>query len=315
MSQKEGHWKAHAIPAQLGRVAIVTGANSGIGLETARELARRGATVVLACRSAERAEAALADLRASVSDAGVLSMPLDLADLDSVRAFAERFESEFDRLDLLVNNAGVMMPPKSKTKQGFELQLGVNHLGHFALTGLLLPRLIATAGARIVSVSSQAHRQAQLDFDDLDWTARRYKKMASYGDSKLANLLFTFELGRRLDAAGVDVTVVAAHPGWTGTDLQRHFGALQPLFRFLTPFLGMRPPQGALPTLRAATDPDVETGDYFGPHGLYEMRGYPKRVGTTKLARDLDVADQLWRVSTRRTGVDIDATVAAATSA
>lgn len=307
IGRRNTRWNASAIPAQSGRIAIVTGSNTGVGLETARELARAGATVVLACRNTDKADAALADVRSSVADANVLAMRLDLADLDSVQKFVRQFESRFCRLDLLVNNAGVMMPPKSLTKQGFELQFGVNYLGHFALTGLLLPLMFATPGARVVNVSSQAHRQGAIDFDDIDWKIRPYRKGASYGASKLAILLFTFELQRRLDAAGVDVTVAAAHPGWTGTDLSRHFGVIRYLFRFLTPFLGMWPPQGALPTLRAATDIEVQTGDYFGPHGLGEMRGYPERVGTTKAARDPEAAARLWNVSVARTGVDIDA--------
>ncbi|MGH1345784.1 MAG: oxidoreductase [Nannocystales bacterium] len=308
MGTCDKHWNANSIPDQSGRVAVVTGSNTGIGLETARELARAGATVVLACRSIDKATRAAADIQSRQSNANVLTMRLDLADLESVRGFAGEFESRFRRLDHLINNAGVMTPPKSTTRQGFELQFGVNHLGHFALTGLLLPRLLVTRGARVVNVSSHAHRQGALNFDDLDWTTRPYKKMAAYGDSKLANLLFTFELNRRLKTAQADLLVVAAHPGWTRTDLQRHEGVLlRTLARAMTPFVGMQATQGALPTLRAATDPGVETGDFFGPDGVLQLRGYPRRVGTSKSARDQSAATRLWRVSTRRTGVDIDA--------
>jgi NAD(P)-dependent dehydrogenase (short-subunit alcohol dehydrogenase family) len=193
----------------------------------------------------------------------------------------------------------VMMCPASTTKQGFEMQFGVNHLGHFALTGLLLDRLRAHAGARVVNVSSQAHRQGRMDFDDIDFERRGYNRMAAYNQSKLANLLFTFEAARRFAAAKIDVTVAAAHPGWTRTNLQQHWR----LANWLNPMLGMPPSKGVLPTLRAATDPDVRSGDYFGPRGLYEFWGYPKRVGTIKRARDEAVAAQLWELSELRTNV------------
>ncbi len=292
-------WTHADIPDQTGRVAIITGANSGIGKETARELARRGAQIVLACRSAERAAEAIADIVAELPDAQVEFMRLDLADLEQVAEFAAQVLERFDHIDLLINNAGVMMPPPSKTKQGFELQFGVNHLGHFALTGLLLERITATEGARIVNVSSQAHRQGKMDFDDLDFEARGYKRMAAYGQSKLANLLFTFELARQLETHGSSVITAAAHPGWTQTNLQKHSG----MIRWLNPMFGMEPRGGALPTLRAATAPDVCSGDYYGPRGFYEMRGAPKKVGTTKAAKSEADARRLWSVSEQRTGV------------
>lgn len=292
-------WTQADIPAQTGKLALITGSNSGIGFEAARMLAERGATVVLACRGASKAEEARAQILAGRPDAEVVVMPIDLADLDSVREFAQSFAARFDRLDLLINNAGVMMPPASTTKQGFELQFGVNHLGHFALTGLLLDRLRSTAGARVVNVSSQAHRGGRIDFDDVDFSKRGYDRMAAYNQSKLANLLFTFEAVRRFAAAGIDVLVAAAHPGWTRTNLQQHWG----MANLLNPFLGMPPAKGALPTLRAATDPDVRPGDYFGPRGVYQFWGYPKRVGTTKRARNEADAARLWELSELRTGV------------
>lgn len=279
-------------------MAIVTGANSGIGFETARELARRGAGVVLACRSEERGAEAKQRIEAGLPDADVRVRKLDLADLDQVSEFAAALRAESDRLDLLINNAGVMIPPEGRTKQGSELQFGINHIGHFALTGRLLDLLLATPGARVVTVSSQAHRQGQLDFDDLDFE-RGYQAAAAYAQSKLANLLFTFELDRRLSAAGADVTAAAAHPGWTVTNLQRH----SRLIRLLNPIFGMNQAKGALPTLRAATAPDVRGGDYFGPGGFYEMRGYPERVGTSDAARSEEDAARLWAVSEKRTGV------------
>ena len=292
-------WSREDIPDQSGRVAIVTGANAGIGRETARELARQGAQVVLACRNEDKAEAAIDDIEDGIPDARVAFMRLDLEDLEQVRAFSAAAHDRFDRLDLLINNAGVMIPPAGKTKQGFELQIGVNHLGHFALTGLLLDLLLATDGARVVNVSSQAHRFGRMDFDDLDFDARGYNARAAYGQSKLANLLFTFELVRRLEAAGSRLLTSAAHPGWTQTDLQRHSG----LFQFFNPFFGMLPPGGALPTLRAATAPDVAPGDYYGPRGFYEMRGAPVKVKTTAAAKSREDAERLWQISEERTGV------------
>jgi NAD(P)-dependent dehydrogenase (short-subunit alcohol dehydrogenase family) len=292
-------WTHADIPDLTGKQAIVTGSNSGIGFEAARALAARGAAVVLACRSEAKAEQASAQILAEHPGAALSVMALDLADLDQIRSFAGRVGERFERLDLLITNAGVMMPPASTTKQGFELQFGVNHLGHFALTGLLLDRLQACPGARVVNVSSQAHRQGRMNFDDLDFETRGYDRMAAYGQSKLANLLFTFELDRRLAAAGINILVAAAHPGWTRTNLQQHWG----LADLLNPLLGMPPAKGALPTLRAATDPNVHSGDYYGPRGIYQMWGYPRKVGTTKAARNQADAARLWEVSELRTGV------------
>ncbi len=292
-------WTSEDIGDLSGRVAIVTGANSGIGLEEARELARHGATVVMAVRDAGRGEEAAASVRADSPEASIEVMTLDLADLESIRAFAGAFVERYPRLDLLVNNAGVMMPPLSRTADGFELQFGTNHLGHFALTGLLLERLLETPGSRIVNVSSQAHRWGTMDFDDLQWESRPYKDTASYGQSKLANLLFTHELQRRLDAAGAETLALSSHPGWTATNLQRNKG----LFQALNPFFAMKPWQGALPTLFAATAEEVEGGAYYGPGGFYEMRGFPKRVGSSEDARDPEAARRLWEVSTELTGV------------
>lgn len=292
-------WTQHDIPSQSGHLAIITGANSGIGLETARELARKDAKVVLACRSEARAATAIQDILAELPEARLEFMHLDLADLEQVREFAAAVHERFDHLDLLINNAGVMVPPAGKTTQGYELQFGVNHLGHFALTGLLLDLLMATPGARIVNVSSGAHRQGKMTFDDLDFEARSYKPFAAYAQSKLANLLFTFELTRQLEQRGAKVIVAAAHPGWTQTNLQQHVQWVQ----WLNPLFGMQPIGGALPTLRAATAPDVEPGDYYGPKGFYEMRGTPKKVDATKAAKNKADAAQLWEVSEERTGV------------
>ena len=298
MNQKR--WTAAAIGDQSGRVAIVTGANSGIGLETARELAARSATVVLACRNPKKAKAAAEDIRSTTDGSRVEVRTLDVSDLASVRAFAESFLADHERLDLLINNAGVMMPPeRSETPDGFELQMGTNHFGHFALTGLLLPLLLKTPKSRIVNVSSTAHKFGSMSFDDMDWKGRRFNKMASYGQSKLANLLFTLELDRRLRDAGSDTLVAAAHPGWTATNLQQHAGWV----RALNPLFAMSPPQGALPTLYAAVGPDVQGNDYYGPDGFMEMKGYPTKVGRTSAARDAAAAARLFEVSEERTGV------------
>ena len=218
-----GRWSVQEIPSQAGRVAVITGANSGIGYDTALELARAGAEVVLACRSVERGEAALSSLKEAIPEAKAAMMPLDLADLDQVAQFANDLRERFDRVDLLINNAGVMMVPKGETVQGFETQFGVNHLGHFALTGHLLG-LMSLEGARVVNVSSVAHRRGRIDLDDLNWESRPYNKVAAYGQSKLANLLFTLELQRRLDSAGARVMAVSAHPGWSNTNLASHLG-------------------------------------------------------------------------------------------
>lgn len=296
---KKSKWTGEQIADQTGRVAIVTGANSGIGLETARELAKKGATVMLGCRDSDRGQAAVEAIEMDELSGSVQLMILDLASLKSVRAFVDDFIGKHSRLDILVNNAGVMMPPYSKTEDGFELQFGVNHLGHFALTGLLLPRLKKTAGSRVVNVSSAAHNWGKMEFSDLHFEERPYRKMASYGQSKLANLLFTFEFQRQLESAGVDTISVAAHPGWTGTNLQRN----TLLFRVLNPIFSMKPWQGALPTLFAATAEQVTGGDYFGPWGFQEMRGYPKRVDSSDASKNADDARKLWEVSQKLTGV------------
>jgi NAD(P)-dependent dehydrogenase (short-subunit alcohol dehydrogenase family) len=300
---KNGKWTSERIPDQTGRVAIVTGANSGIGYQSALALAKKGATVVLAVRDEAKGRNAMEQIKEEQPGARVEVMKLDLASLESVRAFAAAFKQRHERLDLLVNNAGVMMPPtRSSTADGFELQLGTNHIGHFALTGLLLELLTSTPGSRVVNVSSAAHRWGGIDFDDLQWEKRRYKRMASYGQSKVANLLFTYELQRRLQAAGAETRALAAHPGWTATNLQRTSG----LFRALNPLFAMKPWQGALPTLYAATADDASGGQYYGPDGLGEMRGYPRPVGSSPASRDLETAARLWQISEQLSGVTYD---------
>jgi NAD(P)-dependent dehydrogenase (short-subunit alcohol dehydrogenase family) len=292
-------WTSAHIPDQTGRTAIVTGANSGIGFETARALAAKGARVVLACRDEAKGIAACERIMEEGGSARVAMMPLDLSALPSVRAFVAEFEARYERLDLLINNAGVMMPARrSRTADGYERQFGTNHLGHFALTGLLLPHLSSTAGSRVVTVSSLAHRLGTIDFDDLQQERRPYGRMASYAQSKLANLLFTFELQRRL-AAGAATQALAAHPGWTATNLQRE----TPLFRIFNRPLAMKPWQGALPTLYAATATEAKGGESYGPDGWFELRGFPRRVGTSERALSTEDAARLWRASETLTGV------------
>lgn len=291
-------WNLESMPDQTGRVAIVTGANTGIGFETAAALAAKNAAVVMACRNRQKAEAAMAKIRERTPAAKIELIELDLGSLASVERFAEAFGANHNRLDLLVNNAGVMVPPLGHTEDGFELQFGCNHLGHFALTGRLMDLLAATPKARVVSVSSMAHRQGKMDFDNLN-AETGYQKWSAYGQSKLANLLFTLELQKRFDAAGIDVMATAAHPGWTGTDLQRHSGVAG----FFNTFFAQSPPMGALPTLRAATDLQAAGADYYGPKGFMEMRGYPVKVDRTDKAKNTIDARRLWEVSEKLTGV------------
>lgn len=292
-------WNQDHISDQSGRVAIVTGSTSGIGLEAARVLATKGATVILAARNRVKGEATLNAIKASAPEAGVRYMELDLSDLASVQSFADRFKGAFSRLDLLINNAGVMVPPYAKTLDGFELQFGTNHLGHFALTGHLIDLIKATPGSRVVNVSSMAHKAGRIDFTDLNWERRKYKKWQAYGDSKIANLHFTYALKRRLEVEKADVTVAAAHPGWTATELQRHNGPTD----FLNRFFAQNTAMGALPTLYAALGPDVQSGDFFGPCGFMEMKGYPKKVASNRRSHDEAIAERLWEVSEDLTGV------------
>jgi NAD(P)-dependent dehydrogenase (short-subunit alcohol dehydrogenase family) len=289
-------WSEDDIPDLSHRVAVVTGANSGIGFETARALAAKGARVILGCRSRTKGPQAAARIREAVPGADVLFDSLDLASLQSIAMFAKEITTETDRLDILVNNAGVMVPPLDYTRDGFELQFGINHLGHFALTARLFPMLQATPGSRVVTVSSLAHLAGWIDFSDLQ-SMKSYQAMLAYGQSKLANLLFMRELARRCEQARVDVISAAAHPGSTRTDLQRHSDFMHAVVRFFA----QDPPAGALPTLYAATAEGVRGGDYFGP--LFGAIGPPARALTSPLARDQVVARKLWDVSEELTGV------------
>lgn len=291
-------WTFDDIPDQTGRTAVVTGANTGLGFETARMLALRGAEVVLACRSTEKAEAAAHRIRSARADVRITVEPLDLSDLESVRDFAARMHRDRAGLDLLINNAGVMAPPLSRTRQGFELQFGTNHLGHFALTAQLFSLLANRADARIVVVSSLAQKMGRIDFEDPNWERRAYRAWPAYGQSKLANMLFALELHRRFGRAGCGVAGIAAHPGWTASDLQRHNG----LTEFFN-FLAMPTARGALTTVRAATDPEASSGSYWGPDGVGEFRGDPDSAAIPAAAKDEAAAARLWDLSERLTGV------------
>jgi len=302
------NWTAADIPDLHAKLAIVTGANSGLGLETTRALARRGAKVIMACRTPAKAEAAVdALVRGGIEPALLELRRLDLASLASIRSFAEAVRADHPRVDLLINNAGVMALPYTMTSDGFEMQIGTNHLGHFALTGLLLEPLLATPGARVVTVSSLMHRLGTIRLDDLSWT-RGYKKWPAYGQSKLANLLFCFELQRQLSAGGHGLLSIAAHPGYAATNLQ-HVGprmtgsALVERFYRIGAHVAQDAAAGALPSLYAATAADVAGADYFGPSGLMELRGGPRRVSPMAKARDPEVARRLWALSTELTEV------------
>jgi NAD(P)-dependent dehydrogenase (short-subunit alcohol dehydrogenase family) len=297
-------WDAEQIPDQSGRTAIVTGANSGLGLVTARELARAGASVVMACRNLEKGHAAVDEVRAAVPDAQVQLDELDLASLASVRAFADRFKAPHDGLDLLINNAGVMGSPRRRTADGFELQFGTNHLGHFALTSALLETMEGREDARVVTLSSTAHKMGRINFDNLNGD-RHYFRWNAYGQSKLANLLFALELDRRLRAVGSTVKSLAAHPGYAATNLQ---SSGPPMFDRLVmvasnALIAQSDEMGALPILYAATQPGLEGGTYVGPDGFQEQRGHPKIVQPSGRARDPATARRLWEVSERMTAV------------
>lgn len=291
-------WTPSDIPSLRGRVAVITGGNSGIGLHTARLLAERGAEVILACRNSEKAAVASDLIRSQVPAARVQALALDLSELASVEAFAEKLRTLKARLDLLINNAGIMIPPYHQTSAGHELQFATNHLGHFALTGRLLGLLEETAGSRVVTVSSLAHRQGRIHFDDLQ-SERRYSPWGAYAQSKLANLLFTFELDRRLRAAGSSTTALAAHPGYSATGITQASWWMD----YFTPWTAQPAHLGAWPTLRAACDPQAEGGSYWGPRWLFQIWGAPIRVGSSRASRDEETARKLWDCSERLTGV------------
>jgi NAD(P)-dependent dehydrogenase (short-subunit alcohol dehydrogenase family) len=298
-----GRWTAADVPPQTGRVAVITGSNTGVGYQVARALAACDATVVLACRDVAKAEAAADRIRTGSPLASVTMVHLDLASLRSIRAAANSLNYAYEHIDLLINNAGVMMPPYGRTEDGFELQFGVNHLGPYALTGLLLGRMLGTRGSRVVTVSSLVHREGRLDLGNLP-LEHGYRRSAAYSRSKLANLLFTYRLQRRLAATGARTEALAAHPGYARTELSRNLPAALRLGALaVEPVVAQSAAMGALPILRAATDPDARGGEYYGPGGRTGMRGYPDLARPSTRARDVDLQDRLWMESERLTGV------------
>ncbi len=297
-------WTSNNMPDQSGKVVVVTGANSGLGYETSLALVQKGAHVVLACRNMEKGETAVAQIRQQVPPASLELTTLDLADLASIRQFAAEFQANHDRLDVLINNAGIMAIPYRQTADGFEMQFGVNHLGHFALTGQLIDLIMQTDESRVVTVSSNLHKQGKIDFDNLN-SEQDYSKWGAYNNSKLANLLFTYELQRRLAAAGSKTISAAAHPGYSATNLQQGNSSwLQNMVLGLAnKIMAQSAAMGALPTLYAATMPDVPGGDYYGPGGRGEMRGHPVKVQSNGASHDEATAVKLWQVSEELTGV------------
>ncbi|HLX47309.1 MAG TPA: oxidoreductase [Streptosporangiaceae bacterium] len=292
-------WVEADVPDQTGRTAVVTGANTGLGFEAARVLAERGADVILACRTPARAQTAVERIRASAKGQ-VSTVRVDLASKASIAEAAEELNRSHERIDLLLNNAGLMMPPYGRTEDGFELQFGTNHLGHFALTGLLLGRMLPVPGSRVVTMSSNGHRMGRIDFGNLQWE-HGYSRTASYGRSKLANLLFTYELQRRLAAAGAQTAALAAHPGTSRSELTRYLPLWMRILSVVVPTQSAA--AGAVPMLRAATDPAASGGEYYGPAGFGEMTGPAKRVRSSARSHDEAVAKRLWEESERLTGV------------
>jgi NAD(P)-dependent dehydrogenase (short-subunit alcohol dehydrogenase family) len=301
-------WTDSDIPDLTGQLALVTGANSGLGLCVARALAAHGAQVLMACRDIKKAQAAVQQIMAEVPHARLRVVALDLADLSSVHRFADIVAQEHACVDLLCNNAGVMALPRRTTRDGFEMHIGTNHLGHFALTGRLLPMLQRSPGARVVTVSSLAHLIGRIRFDDLSWTGR-YSKWPAYAQSKLANLLFAVELARRLQASGSSVISAAAHPGYAATQLQmagpkmENSGSGKLLMTLSNALFAQSAKMGALPTLYAATAPEIDNGGFFGPSGFFQIRGAPARARFGRRALDAAAAEQLWALSERLTGV------------
>lgn len=295
-------WTHEEIADQSGKVVLITGANSGTGYEAAREMARKNAIVIMAVRNMEKGNQAAAHIKKELPKAKLQVMKLDLSSLKSVKKFAAEFIAAYDKLDILFNNAGVMVPPYLKTEDGFELQFGTNHLGHFALTGLLIDLLLKTKNSRIVTMSSMAHKAGKVNFDDLH-REKKYNKMETYGQSKVANLLFTYELQRKLEKIGSQTIAVAAHPGWAATNLGQH----SKMFTVVAPIFGQSSLQGAWPMLYAATVPDIKGGDYYGPSGFMEIKGHPKKVVSNSYSHDEKLAERLWKTSVNLTGMGFEA--------
>ena len=296
---QKNKWDSNQIPNLKDKVVIITGATSGLGKEAARVLAGKDATVVMAVRNTNKAESVSKEIKKEFPNANIDIRQLELNSLKSIQTFSDSIIMDYERLHVLINNAGVMACPFSKTEDGFEIQMGVNHLGHFALTGLLLPLMKITKGSRIVVTSSIAHKFGNINFEDINWEKRKYNTSNAYGDSKIANLYFTYELAKKLKGDANAPLVTAAHPGWTSTELQRH----SLLFRMLNPLFSQNVRMGTLPTLRAAFDENAKSGDYFGPSGFQELKGYPKVVSSNKLSKNEANAKKLWDISEQLTGI------------
>jgi NAD(P)-dependent dehydrogenase (short-subunit alcohol dehydrogenase family) len=299
-------WTIEQIPDLTGKIIIVTGGNSGLGFESAKAFAKKGAEVIIACRSLEKGEDAKSEILVQNPNSKIKVMELDLMDLNSIKNFAAKFKQHYLRLDVLLNNAGIMTTPYGLTKDGFESQFGTNHLGHFALTGLLLEVIVKTPKSRVVNVSSMAHKAGKMDFDNLQFdSAKGYTPMKAYGRSKLSNLLFTYELQRFFEANNIGSIALAAHPGVANTNLARHLEH-KFLYKFIRPLADMviqKPKMGALPQIRAAVDINVKAGEFYGPKGFMEMTGYPILVKSNSASHNVEDAKKLWDVSEKLTGI------------
>jgi NAD(P)-dependent dehydrogenase (short-subunit alcohol dehydrogenase family) len=297
MSNK--NWNSQNIPDQNGKVVIITGATSGLGKEAAKVFAEKGATVIMPVRNAEKAKLVREEILKLNPNSKIIIKSLDLSSLNSIKLFADDFLKSFNQLDILINNAGIMYCPYSKTQDGFEMQMGTNHLGPYALTAQVMPLLMKTANSRIVNTASLAHLTGNIDFEDINWENRKYKTMQAYADSKIANLYFHYELAKKLKGQNNAPLVIAAHPGWTKTELDRHIG----IVGIISSIIGQKAEKGVLPTLRAATDPNAISGDYFGPDGFREMRGNPVKVKSNAMSLNAQKAEQLWTLSEKLTGI------------
>jgi NAD(P)-dependent dehydrogenase (short-subunit alcohol dehydrogenase family) len=297
-------WDVGAIENQKGKVVIVTGANSGIGYETAREMSRRGAEVILACRDEDRGMNAIKNIIEEIPKANLVMAHLDLSDLNQIKKFSDRIHEDYRKIDILINNAGVMMDSLTMTKQGFEFHFGINHLGHFALTGHILDLLLGEENSRVVNVASIAEKKAKIFWNDLNCERRKYSMWGNYSQSKLANLLFTFEFKRQFESIGHPLKIVAAHPGLTATNIMRNMSENR-ISDLLLRKIAQSQSIGALPILYAAVE-DVESGDYIGPDGVMEIRGHPTKVNSSRSARNAISSSKLWKISEDLTGIDFN---------
>ncbi|MHA2032092.1 MAG: oxidoreductase [Candidatus Kariarchaeaceae archaeon] len=307
-SLKNKKWKAEDMPDQTGKVMIITGANSGLGLYASMELARKGATVIMTSRNIDKGHEAVEEIKQEIPHAKVELMQLDLSKLSSVKSFTGEFNEKYERLDALINNAGIMQPPYTKTEDGFELQIGVNHFGHYVLTGLLLEKLKNTPGSRVINQSSMAHSRGKMNFDDIN-SEKKYSRLGAYGQSKLANLLFNNELNRLFKENSIDSIAIGVHPGYTATNLQHNGPTLggkslwSRIYTITNKLMAQCVDKGILPMLYAATEDDLDGGDYIGPGRFSGARGYPKRVKASDSAYNQEVAKRLWGASEDLTGV------------